>query len=260
MRFPRLLPAASLILLACGTSAFAGPQNVNILTNGDFDTGPGGSSVSTQFGSAGYAGLAGWSVASVNGSTPFDLWWNAATASSISAQTQYGNSGQELVASAPGSDGGNPHFVSLDGDPNASGSLSQTVNNLVVGDHYQLSFDWAATQMTTGSQHPYTIGVAFNLGSGSLTGTQGMPQTGVLNEAYGASSGWMTVTYDFTATASSEVLSFLSFGTPVGGPPIALLDNIALDDIPEPSSLAVIAGGLLLCGLTIRRRGNARAS
>jgi hypothetical protein len=69
----------------------------------------------------------------------------------------------------------------------------------------------------------------------------------------------MTVTYNFTATTSTEILSFLSFGTPVGGPPIALLDNIALDDIPEPSSIAFVAGAVMLGSLALRRRGQRQA-
>ena len=156
-----LLPA---LLLATSQQALAGPLNVNILTNGNFDTAPGGSAVSTEFGSAGYAPLSGWTV-TANSSTPFDLWWLASNASSVSARTQYGNSGQELVPSYPGADGTNPYFVALDGDSRATGILSQTVSNLVVGDHYQLTFDWAATQMITGSKLPYTIALAFNFGT-----------------------------------------------------------------------------------------------
>jgi hypothetical protein len=235
--------------------AWAGP--VNVLTNGNFDTAPGGSAVSTQFGSDGYAALNGWVVSAVNGSTPFDLWWAASTAATVSAKTQYGNSGQELVSSYAGADGANPSFVSLDGDPNARGVLSQTVTGLVVGDHYALSFDWAATQMTTASPSAYSIAVAFNLGSAALTSASGAPTTSVYSGAYKTSSAWQTVDYTFTATAQSEVLSFLATGLPVGGPPIALLDNISLEDIPEPSSLALFAGLLLgtaLAGRAARQR------
>ena len=249
------LGAALLTIAAIATShrAEAGPQNVNVLTNGNFETAPGGSAVSTEFGSAGYAALPGWTV-TANNSTPFDLWWLASNASSVSARTQYGNSGQELVPSYPGADGSNPYFVGLDGDNRASGILSQTVNNLVVGDHYQLTFDWAGTQMITGSHLPYSIALAFNLGTSILTSGTGAPQTATFTATqYGQSSKWQTVTMNFTATASTEILSFLALGTPSGDPPIALLDNISLDDIPEPSTLA-FAGGLLVLGLAVGAR------
>ncbi len=224
------------------------------MTNGNFDTAPGGSAVSTQFGSDGYAALTGWTV-TANSSTPFDLWWVAANAASVSAKTQYGNTGQELVPSYPGADGTNPYFVGLDGDSHATGILSQTVNGLVVGDHYQLTFDWAGTQMTTGSHVPYSIALAYNLGATILTSGKGAPQTATFTATqYGQSSTWQTVTMNFTATASTEILSFLALGTPTGDPPIALLDNVALDDIPEPSSPAFIFGLAVFGGMVVRRR------
>jgi hypothetical protein len=254
MHSATLAVAAIAVSFAVADKALAGPQYVNLLTNGNFDTPPGGSTVSTQFGSDGYAAMPGWTVSAVNGSTPFDLWWVAATASSASARTQYGNSGQELVSSFPGADGANPYFVSLDGDSNSSGTLAQTVAGLTIGDHYQLSFDWAATQMTTASHNPYTIGVAFNLGGAALTGITGAPTTSVYSGAYGSSSAWSTVTFDFTASSASEILSFLAYGTPVGGPPVALLDNVSLEDIPEPSGIAAVGIAAMLGVVTWRRR------
>jgi hypothetical protein len=235
--------------------ASAGPQApVNVLTNGNFDTAPGGSTVSTEFGADGYAALPGWTVTASN-STPFDLWWAASNAASVSALTQYGNSGQELVPSYPGADHGNPYFVGLDGSSSALGILSQTVNGLVVGDHYQLTFDWAGSQMITGSQLPYTIALAYNLGTSILTSGTGAPVTSTFTATqYGQSSTWQTVTMNFTATAGTEILSFLALGTPAGDPPIALLDNVALVDVPEPSSLAFVFGALLVGGIAFRRR------
>ena len=258
MRFRHSLAVGAALCAAMSASmsrpASAGPQPVNVLTNGNFDTAPGGSAVSTEFGSDGYAALPGWTV-TANNSTPFDLWWVASNASSVSALTQYGNSGQELVPSYPGAYNGNPNFVGLDGDSRAEGILSQTVTGLVVGDHYQLSFDWAATQMITGSHVPYTIALAYNLGSSILTSGTGAPQTATFTATqYGQSSTWQTVTMNFTATATTEILSFLALGTPSGDPPIALLDDVSLADIPEPSSLAFIVGALVVGGMAFRRR------
>ena len=246
-----LLTSAFLAFAGCHT-AEAGPLPVNVLTNGNFNKAPGNSAVSTEFGSDGYSALPGWTVTASN-STPFDLWWLASNASTVSALTQYGNSGQKLVPSYPGADGTNPYFVALDGDSKATGILSQTVTGLVVGDHYQLTFDWAATQMITGSKLPYTIALAYNLGAGILTSAKGAPETATFKGAYNQSSKWQTVTMNFTATAGAEILSFLAIGGPTGDPPIALLDNVSLDDIPEPSSLAALAGAALIA-VAIRRK------
>jgi hypothetical protein len=59
---------------------------------------------------------------------------------------------------------------------------------------------------------------------------------------------------NFTATSSTEILSFLALGMPSGDPPIALLDNVTLDDIPEPASLAFVIGGVALGAIVANRR------
>jgi hypothetical protein len=59
----------------------------------------------------------------------------------------------------------------------------------------------------------------------------------------------------FTATAATDVLSFLSTGTPSGVPPFALLDGVSMVAVPEPSGAALmIVGVLALAGLRIARR------
>ena len=65
----------------------------------------------------------------------------------------------------------------------------------------------------------------------------------------------------FTATGASQVLSFLSIGTPTGLPPIAMLDNVSLTAaVPEPATWAMMFVGFGMIGASARyRRRNTRA-
>jgi hypothetical protein len=66
----------------------------------------------------------------------------------------------------------------------------------------------------------------------------------------------------FTATSSSEVLSFLATeGGPFGGQPIILLDGVSMN-VPEPTSIGLLAIGLLamLAGPMVLRRKSRRVS
>ncbi len=249
------LLTAVILLLGAG-AAWASPVGTNLVANGSFEQSP--FSANSQFGSAGYADLSGWTVAANAGSTPFDLWFQAGTSTTVSAQTQYGANSQDLVPSFSDTAADGHAFVTLDGDPKATGVLSQSLTNLNKGDAYTLSFSWAATQMNTGSHSNFNIALAYNLGATALTSSTGGQSTAVFNETYGQSTGWMTVTATFIATSAQEVLSFLSYGGPVGGPPIAALDNVSLVDagtpVPEPSSIALFAGVALLGALYARRR------
>lgn len=137
-----------------------------------------------------------------------------------------------------------PNFVGADGAYQV-GALSQSVSGLIVGARYLLSFNWAAAQQTrfTGRTTEKW---------GVTLGTQSFSTAIVSNPSQGF-TGWMLQTFTFTATANSEVLSFLAAGTPLGTPPFALLASVNLNMVPEPGSATLWLAGLLGLGFAKRR-------
>jgi hypothetical protein len=143
--------------------------------------------------------------------------------------------------------GGN--FIALDGNNiDGVGTVSQTLNGLIVGDNYAVTFYQAA-----GEQAGYSGALSeqwqVSLGGSTKTGA-------VMN--YNGSNwvGWEQETVVFSATSTSELLSFLSIGLPGNGsPPFALLDGIAVQDVPEPAAFGVLGIGALGLMLLARRRG-----
>ena len=248
-----------LIALVAFTVPAGAHAAANLVVNGSFEsistTSPTGN---FQF-SGSYNGgtVTGWSAAATAGHTnPFILLFQSKNAAPGSAQSpsnsanyatnQYNDSGNYLAASYTGAspDGGN--FVVLDGDTSINGYLTQTVGGLTVGQSYQLTFYWAASQLAnrTGATTEQ-IQVLFG-NSTAATAVVSNPSQGF--------SGWMKETYYFTAQSASQALSFLSVGTPSGFPPIALLDGISLTAAPEPSALAMMAVGIGALVVVSRRR------
>jgi hypothetical protein len=154
-------------------------------------------------------------------------------------------------------DGGN--FVEADAAPSFRGVIYQTVTGLTVGQTYAVSFYQAAGQQTgfTGSTTEQWI-----VGWGAtLTDSQANTQSSSLfTLPQGGVGAWQAQTMNFTATAVSEVLSFLANGTPDGEPPIAFLDGVKINPVPEPGALALMGVGLLGVSLArLRRRAKSAA-
>ena len=247
------LAAAVALTASIGSAAYAGP--VNLVTNGDFNSSTytvnhqfgSGSSVPTSQGGA--QGVDGWT-----GNGGYDLFFTSTgSATTQSAVSQYPGGQEDLWSVATDPAGGS--FVAIDGDPSpgAQGAISQTVNGLKVGETYALTFSWGAGQLqsrtgSTTEQFQASLG-----GQSFLTNVVSNPSKGF--------TGWFTTTFDYTATSASELLSFLSVGTPTGLPPIATLDGVSLIDVPEPGSVGVLALGLGVVGLCfMRRRGATNAA
>lgn len=235
------------------TPAFA----AEFVTNGGFEqtTSPAGAGASFEFG-ASYSGRAnavtGWTSSNASA---FNILFNSATATSVGASTRFGGNEQYLWSGAPvnaatpaftaSPNGGN--FVALDGDTSVAGPLSQLINGLTIGDTYTLKFNWAAGQLRT-RDGDTTEKLQVSFGSNIFT-------TATISNPSHDFSGWQTVTTTFKATSTSQLLSFLSIGTPNGLPPVALLDGVSLTSaVPEPATWAMMMLGFGMIGVAARRK------
>jgi len=182
----------------------------------------------------------------------YNFIFASGTADSTGATGDFGNlklwgpndgSANGLPASSP--DGGN--FVGADGAFEV-GAITQTINGLTAGQSYVLSFYWADAQQQ-GFNGPTTEQWQVSLGSQEQ-------DTAIVDNVNHGFSGWQFQTFTYTATASSELLSFLAVGTPNGVPPFALLDGVSLVDpsspAPEPEAYTLIGIGLV--SIPIARR------
>jgi hypothetical protein len=223
--------------------AFCG-QATQLVTNGSFTATTG----SVTSGQLGYNITAtGWSTTGYN-----FLFTSAANATS---GTVVGSAG-DLSLDGPGNgynngltaspDGGN--FVGADGVYEAA-PITQTISGLTALNSYVVSFYWAAAQQYNYGclSNPSNPGGCttdqWEVSLGSQTQYTAVANTGV-NQ--GGFAGWFYTTMTFTATSSSELLSFMAVGTPSGEPPFALLDGVSMTATPEPGTLMLMAGTILL--------------
>ncbi len=147
--------------------------------------------------------------------------------------------------------GGN--FILADGDPNYSGVFSQTISGLTIGQQYLLTF-WQAAGQQYGFTGPTTEQWSVTFGADTqLSSLFTLPEAGV--------GPWQQQSMLFTATGTSQTLSFLAVGTPGGAPPISFLDGVELNAVPEPSTLSMMAVGALGLGFVrLRRRAQAASA
>jgi hypothetical protein len=136
---------------------------------------------------------------------------------------------------------GNNNFIEADGDPSYSFSFNQTISGLTVGQNYTVSFNQAAGQQSGNLVGPTTEQWEVSLGSSTqFSSLMSTPQGGIFP--------WEAQTLSFTASGTSEALSFLAVGTPSGAPPMVFLDGVDMEPtVPEPSALMLLGGvGMVL--------------
>lgn len=142
------------------------------------------------------------------------------------------------------------------------GVLSQLINGLTIGTNYVLTFEYALAQQYgwKGANYNNYWEVSFSEGLKDAKTAANTQKTDPLSIPEKGFSGWQTATMEFTATSTSEWLSFFAKGTAPGGPPFMLLDNLQLNaEVPEPASWTMLLGGLGLMGFMVHRRRNGQA-
>lgn len=248
MRFKTLVVA-----LAIALNILPPAVAIDLIVNGSFESNGGVGQIT-----AGVSYLTGWS--SGTNTTPSTDTFNFVmdgNADSTGFPTQFSASvGLNAMIWGPGigvnngfatsPDGG--YFMGGDGGY-ATGTFYQQVNGLTVGSQYDLSFWWGGAQLTD-SVGDYWTG--WDITFGSESDSVGGPGNAIASRGFGP---WVFYTKTFTASSSSQTLSFLATG-PSGLPPITLLDGVKLSpvSVPEPSTLAMGGFATLLVGLMARRR------
>ncbi len=171
-----------------------------------------------------------------------------------------GDSGAQLTGwtflnTAPGAE----YWVSFQVQPSADGGsylgvqdldtflprinvqgVTQTISGLTVGDTYSLSF-WS---MSNHDGHGFLQDWQVSFGGQTATGQQTTPN------ADDFSGTWVQSTMSFTASSTSQALTFLAQYLPGSVPEMLNLDGVVLKDVtvtstvPEPSSWAMLLAAL----------------
>jgi hypothetical protein len=256
MKIKLRLVTAALVAFMAGASVASA---ANLVQNGSFNSVSPGSTVSGDIVNGGYAELrnnsgylTGWTVIGTQANDYAQVWYYAAgnpdttpsSGSWISGWAAYGPANGHNNGLTTSPDGG--AMIEMDGAKDYEAEIAQTLTGLTVGQSYDVSFDFAAGQQKC-CLGPTTEQLQVGFGSS----TQSTPVLSVPEYAF---SPWNVYNFVFTASGTSQVLSFLAIGTPNGMPPIAFLDGVSVAAVPEPASWAMMLVGFGALGVLARRR------
>lgn len=137
---------------------------------------------------------------------------------------------------------------SLDLSAMTSGGVAQMLTGFEVGKHYRITFDLSGNP--DGGDNPKRLQM-------SATGGEAVVYSYTLVSENSASNMlWQTLTYDFVASGSMQMVQFRSLEyNPYG----VALDNVSISLVPEPATWGLLMAGFGLVGITARRRALRKA-
>jgi hypothetical protein len=181
---------------------------------------------------------------------------NTSTVSTTGSPGEYGqetlwgpgNGAHNGLTASP--TGGN--FIGADGAYHL-GKITQAITGLIVGQTYQLTFNYAGAQ-----EYGYN-GASTDSWKFGFLDQDIDEQTSVLNNVNHGFTGWQTETFNFVATQASDTLYFLAKGTPAGQPPFSLLDSVSLTGAfvtaaPDVATWMTLVLGFGIIGASLRTR------
>lgn len=158
---------------------------------------------------------------------------------------------------------GSGWYIASDGGDSWNGRISQTLNDLTPGNQYIVSFSQAAGQFdcyisggtcTSGGYFGQTNN-NWRVGFGdSITTTNFQDSDVIVHPSQAPVSAWQSQSMTFTATSSTQVLSFLSQGTPDGQPPTVLLSGVSVEAVPWETDTLSLVGSTVIFGLGLWAR------
>ncbi len=136
--------------------------------------------------------------------------------------------------------------ITLNEEPGANNSISTTINGLIAGQTYSLSFEYWGDNNPTPADPAYPFDVIVNGNATHYTGNDiGPPPDGTFN----------TGTLTFVANGGGDTLKFLETTTSPDESSV-IIDNISVSDTPEPGTFGMLflASGILALGWTKRSK------
>jgi len=218
---------------AVAVSVF-GTASANLITNGDF------SANASSF--TGWPGYAVWSGTFSSGTNPAISDWimnSAPPTSGVNGKDTFSTFGTPgpIVAFGPSAQVATPdrNWVFLQG----AGTAVYQYINVTPGVEYTVSFEAAGRAGLSAQGSAYAMDGAFVSG----------PIGGKFNQTY-SDVNFVADSFTFTPTLSTAAIVFQN----AGGGDAVNFSNVSVVPVPEPSTLAGLAIGVVALGLASRRK------